>query len=53
MFHEVDRLAGIAVRLTKNVKSPGYEEAHYYAVFFETPAAISGNLLRGKDIGHR
>ena len=41
--HEVDRLAAIAVQAgARNVEGPAYEEAHYYAVFFEDP---SGNRL--------
>lgn len=40
---EVDRLAAIAVQAgARNVEGPLYEEAHYYAVFFEDP---SGNRL--------
>jgi catechol-2,3-dioxygenase len=41
--HEVDRLAVIAVQAgAGNVEGPAYEDAHYYAVFFEDP---SGNRL--------
>jgi len=40
---EVDRLAAIAIQAgARNVEGPAYEEAHYYAVFFEDP---SGNRL--------
>ena len=40
---EGDRLAAIAVQAgARNVEGPAYEEAHYYAVFFEDP---SGNRL--------
>ena len=40
---EVDRLAAIAVRAgARNIEGPVYEEADYYAVFFEDP---SGNRL--------
>lgn len=40
---EVDRLAAIAGRAgARNIEGPAYEEAHYYAVFFEDP---SGNRL--------
>ena len=40
---EVDRLAEIVVNAgTRNVEGPAYEDAHYYAVFFEDP---SGNRL--------
>jgi catechol 2,3-dioxygenase-like lactoylglutathione lyase family enzyme len=39
----VDRLAAIAVQAgARNVEGPAYEEARYYAVFFEDP---SGNRL--------
>jgi catechol 2,3-dioxygenase-like lactoylglutathione lyase family enzyme len=42
-IHEVDRLAAIAVQAgARNVEGPAYEEARYYAVFFEDP---SGNRL--------
>jgi catechol 2,3-dioxygenase-like lactoylglutathione lyase family enzyme len=42
-IHEVDRLAAIAVQAgARNVEGPDYEDAHYYAVFFEDP---SGNHL--------
>ncbi len=42
-IHEVDRLAAIAVQAgARNVEGPAYEDAHYYAVFFEDP---SGNRL--------
>ncbi|MGQ0812591.1 MAG: VOC family protein [Nitrospiraceae bacterium] len=42
-IREVDRLAAIAVRAgARNVEGPAYEDAHYYAVFFEDP---SGNRL--------
>jgi len=37
-IHEVDRLAAIAVQAgARNVEGPTYEDAHYYAVFFEDP----------------
>jgi predicted lactoylglutathione lyase len=40
---EVDRLAAIVVQAgALNVEGPAYEDAHYYAVFFEDP---SGNRL--------
>lgn len=40
---EVDRLAAIAVQAgARNVEGPAYEEARYYAAFFEDP---SGNRL--------
>jgi predicted enzyme related to lactoylglutathione lyase len=40
---EVDRLAEIVVNAgARNVEGPAYEDAHYYAVFFEDP---SGNRL--------
>lgn len=42
-IREVDRLAAIAVDAgPRNVEGPAYEEAQYYAVFFEDP---SGNRL--------
>jgi len=42
-IHEVDRLAAIAVQAgARNVEGPTYEDAHYYAVFFEDPG---GNRL--------
>lgn len=42
-IHAVDRLAAIAVQVgARNVEGPAYEDAHYYAVFFEDP---SGNRL--------
>jgi len=42
-IHEVDRLAAIVVQAgARNVEGPAYEDAHYYAVFFEDP---SGNRL--------
>jgi catechol 2,3-dioxygenase-like lactoylglutathione lyase family enzyme len=42
-IREVDRLAAMAVRAgARNVEGPLYEEASYYAVFFEDP---SGNRL--------
>jgi predicted enzyme related to lactoylglutathione lyase len=42
-IHEVDRLAAIAVQAgARNVEGPAYEDADYYAVFFEDP---SGNRL--------
>jgi catechol-2,3-dioxygenase len=42
-IREVDRLAVIAVQAgARNVEGPAYEDAHYYAVFFEDP---SGNRL--------
>jgi catechol 2,3-dioxygenase-like lactoylglutathione lyase family enzyme len=42
-IHEVDRLAAIAVQAgARNVEGPAYEDAHYYAVFFDDP---SGNRL--------
>jgi catechol-2,3-dioxygenase len=42
-IREVDRLAAIAVTAgARNVEGPAYEDAHYYAVFFEDP---SGNRL--------
>lgn len=42
-IREVDRLAAIAVQVgARNVEGPAYEDAHYYAVFFEDP---SGNRL--------
>ncbi|MGQ0695411.1 MAG: VOC family protein [Nitrospiraceae bacterium] len=38
-IREVDRLAAIAVRAgARNVEGPGYEDANYYAVFFEDPS---------------
>lgn len=41
--HEVDRLTAIVVQAgARNVEGPLYEEAHYYAVFFDDP---SGNRL--------
>ena len=41
--HEVDRLTAIAVQAgARNVEGPVYEDAHYYAVFFDDP---SGNRL--------
>jgi catechol 2,3-dioxygenase-like lactoylglutathione lyase family enzyme len=48
---EVDRLAAIVRQAgARNVEGPGYEDAQYYAVFFEDP---SGNRLevcyRGKQ----
>ncbi len=40
---EVDRLAAIAVQAgARNVEGPAYEDADYYAAFFEDP---SGNRL--------
>ncbi len=42
-LREVDRLAAIAVVAgARNVEGPAYEDADYYAVFFEDP---SGNRL--------
>ena len=42
-IREVDRLAAIAVQAgARNVEGPAYEDADYYAVFFEDP---SGNRL--------
>lgn len=42
-MREVDRLAAIAVQAgARNVEGPAYEDARYYAVFFEDP---SGNRL--------
>ena len=42
-IHEVDRLAMVVAQAgARNVEGPGYEEAQYYAVFFEDP---SGNRL--------
>jgi catechol 2,3-dioxygenase-like lactoylglutathione lyase family enzyme len=42
-IREVDRLAAMAVQAgARNVEGPLYEEASYYAVFFEDP---SGNRL--------
>jgi catechol 2,3-dioxygenase-like lactoylglutathione lyase family enzyme len=42
-LREVDRLAAIAIQVgARHVEGPLYEEAHYYAVFFEDP---SGNRL--------
>jgi catechol 2,3-dioxygenase-like lactoylglutathione lyase family enzyme len=42
-MREVDRLAAIAVQAgARHVEGPLYEEADYYAVFFEDP---SGNRL--------
>lgn len=42
-IREVDRLATIAARAgARNVEGPAYEDAQYYAVFFEDP---SGNRL--------
>ncbi|MGH7232249.1 MAG: VOC family protein [Nitrospiraceae bacterium] len=47
-IREVDRLVAIAVKVgARNVEGPAYEDAHYYAVFFEDP---SGNRL---EICHR
>ncbi|MGH7258508.1 MAG: VOC family protein [Nitrospiraceae bacterium] len=41
--HEVDRLTAIARQAgARNIEGPAYEEARYYAVFFEDP---SGNRL--------
>lgn len=45
---EVDRLAAVARRAgARKMEGPLYEQAHYYAVFFEDP---SGNRL---EICHR
>lgn len=42
-IREVERLTVIAVQAAaRNVEGPAYEDAHYYAVFFEDP---SGNRL--------
>lgn len=42
-IREVERLAEIAIQAgARNIEGPAYEDAHYYAVFFEDP---SGNRL--------